>query len=228
MKISRRPRAFLLAALGALAMLALPAAAAARGKDRNHDRIPDRWEKRHHLSLKVKQTWRDQDRDHLTNRQEFLAGTNPRDRDSDNDGIPDGRENAGRVESFDPETGILVINLFGDETVSGLVTERTEIECHGEPTATASHSGEDSSGAGEDRSTEGEGDDSQGSQHSDSPDEPGDDGAGPESTSHRSAGDDGENGRCTAEDLVAGAIVKEAELKLEGETATFEKVELAG
>ena len=39
----------LLAALGALALLALPSVAAA--KDRNHDRIPDRWEKRHHLSL---------------------------------------------------------------------------------------------------------------------------------------------------------------------------------
>ncbi len=39
----------LLAALGALALLALPSVAAA--KDRNHDRIPDRWEHHHRLSL---------------------------------------------------------------------------------------------------------------------------------------------------------------------------------
>ena len=43
----------LLAALAALALLALPSFAAA--KDRNNDRIPDRWEKRHDLSLKVSQ-----------------------------------------------------------------------------------------------------------------------------------------------------------------------------
>ena len=70
-------------ALGVLALLALPAIAAAR--DRNHDHIPDRWEKRHHLSLHVNQAGRDQDRDHLRNRGEFEAGDNPRDNDSDND-----------------------------------------------------------------------------------------------------------------------------------------------
>jgi hypothetical protein len=32
-----------------LLVVALPGAATAR--DRNHDKIPDRWEKRHHLSL---------------------------------------------------------------------------------------------------------------------------------------------------------------------------------
>ena len=66
-------KVLLVAALGALAMLALPAVAGA--KDRNHDRIPDRWEKRHHLSLHRNQARRDQDRDHLRNRAEFLAGT---------------------------------------------------------------------------------------------------------------------------------------------------------
>ena len=60
--------------------------------DRNHDRIPDRWEKRHHLSLKVKQGGRDQDHDGLTNRGEWRAKLNPRDRDTDNDGRSDGDE----------------------------------------------------------------------------------------------------------------------------------------
>ena len=71
-------------------VLALPATAAAR--DRNHDRIPDRWEKRHHLSLKVKQTRKDQDRDGLRNLGEFRSRTDPRDADSDDDGVEDADE----------------------------------------------------------------------------------------------------------------------------------------
>ena len=64
-------------AIAGLLVIALPSVAAA--KDRNHDRIPDRWEKRHHLSLHVNQAKRDQDRDGLKNRQEFKAGDDPRD-----------------------------------------------------------------------------------------------------------------------------------------------------
>ena len=120
----------LLAALGALALLALPNVAAA--KDHNGDRIPDRWEKRHHLSLKVNQAARDQDRDHLSNRGEFQADDNPRDRDSDDDGVIDGDENAGTIASFDAATGKLTITLFDGETVSGVVNGDTEIRCgHG-------------------------------------------------------------------------------------------------
>ena len=118
-------------ALGALALLAMPSLAAA--KDRNHDRIPDRWEKRHHLSLNVNQAHRDQDRDHLRNRAEFLAGDNPRDDDSDNDGVMDGAEQAGTIASFDQESGKLTIDLFGGETLSGIVNEETEIKCEEEP-----------------------------------------------------------------------------------------------
>ena len=49
--------------LGALTVLVLaaPASASARHRDRNHDRIPDRWEKTHKLSLRVNQARRDQD-----------------------------------------------------------------------------------------------------------------------------------------------------------------------
>ena len=53
---------------------------------------PDRWEKRHKLSLKVKQAGLDQDRDHLRNLGEFRQGTSPRDADSDDDGLRDGKE----------------------------------------------------------------------------------------------------------------------------------------
>jgi len=70
--------------------LALPATAAAR--DRNHDRIPDRWERAHHLSLGVNQAPRDQDRDGLNNLSEWKDHTNPRKPDSDGDGTADGLE----------------------------------------------------------------------------------------------------------------------------------------
>lgn len=67
-------------------------ATSATAKDRNRDRIPDKWEKRFHLSLKVNQANKDQDRDKVDNLNEFREGTSPRDRDTDNDGTKDGRE----------------------------------------------------------------------------------------------------------------------------------------
>ena len=82
-------------ALVALAAM-LFAAASATAKDRNRDRIPDRWEKKFDLSLKVNQANRDQDRDKVDNGNEFREGTNPRDKDTDNDGKKDGREDRDR------------------------------------------------------------------------------------------------------------------------------------
>ena len=206
------PRLFLVAALGALAMLALPGVAAAKQKDRNHDRIPDRWEKRHHLSLRVNQAHHDQDRDHLLNRAEFIAGDNPRSADTDGDGIPDGEENAGKIESFDTETGKLTIDLFGGETLSGMVTEETEIKCeHSSSSVSASDSslGEDNSG------------DEQGQDGQENEEEPGDDNGGDNSGP-------GSSSNCTTADLTPGAVVQQAELQIESGTAIFEEVELAG
>src|SRR3954468_9651027 len=117
-------RALVIAALGVAALM-LPSVAAA--KDRNHDRIPDRWEKRHGLSLRGNQAHRNQDRDGLNNKHEFRAGDDPRDPDSDNDGVEDGDEGAGTIASFDGTR--LVINLFDGSNVSGNVTDQTEIEC---------------------------------------------------------------------------------------------------
>jgi hypothetical protein len=206
----------LVVALGALALLGLPSVAAA--KDRNHDHIPDRWEKRHDLSLNVNQAGRDQDHDGLRNRAEFLAGDNPRDADSDNDGVADGQENAGTIQSFDPTSGQLVIDLFGNGTISGMVTEQTEIQCEGEHSAASasdSQQGDDNPGEDEGQSGEDQGDNSgQGSSSS------GDDEGEP--------GDNGGNANCTTADLTPGAVVHQAELQLENGTATFEEVELAG
>lgn len=74
----------------AAALLGLPAVAQAA--DRNHDRLPDRWEKVHHLSLRVDQRLKDQDHDGLVNLAEYADHTNPRRADSDRDGTPDGTE----------------------------------------------------------------------------------------------------------------------------------------
>jgi hypothetical protein len=109
------------------ASLLLSSSAMARTHDRNHDRIPDRWEKRHHLSLHHNQARRDQDRDGLANRGEFKAHMNPRDADTDDDGIDDGDENAGTITSFDGRT--LVIALAGGGSLTGTVDGDTEVEC---------------------------------------------------------------------------------------------------
>jgi hypothetical protein len=208
------------AVLGALAILALPALASA--KDRNHDHIPDRWEKRHHLSLNVNQAGRDQDQDGLDNMGEFQAGDNPRSDDSDGDGVTDGEENAGTISAFDATTGKLTIALFGGESISGLVTPETELKCEGVDNSGSASVSRDqgSSGSGDESGSQGE-------------EEPGDDnggnsGPGSSSSGPGSGDEEGneEEASCTTANLVAGAVVHEAELQVSNGVATFEKVEL--
>lgn len=225
MRLAHRLTTLAAAAIGAITLLAMPGAAAA--KDGNHDRIPDRWEHRHHLSTNVNQAQRDQDHDGLRNRAEFLAGDNPRNRDSDDDGVTDGDENAGTIQSFDAASGKLVISLFGGETISGLVTEGTRIECeheHAEDSITMRH-GESEPGDDHGGRNEEPGDDAGGQGE-----EPGGDNSGPGSNnSGPGRGDhDEEDANCTSADLVAGAVVQEAELELGNGAASFEEVELAG
>jgi hypothetical protein len=217
---NRRTRlgSLLAMALGALALLAMPGVAAA--KDGNHDRIPDRWEKRHHLSLNVNQAGRDQDGDHLRNLGEFRAGDNPRDDDSDDDGVADGEENAGTIASFDAVSGKLVINLFNKDTVSGLVTAETEIKCEGVDNSSSSAS----TGSGEPEP---------GDDHGGQGEEPGDDNGGGDNSgpgsSNSGPGDNGDNGGavdCTTADLISGAVVQQAELEIQNGAATFHEVEL--
>jgi Bacterial TSP3 repeat len=142
---------FLLPSLAAaFAVLFAVFAAPALAKDTNHDKIPDSWEKKYNLSLKVKQTRRDPDRDKLDNLNEYKNGTNPRkadtdgdglpdglevslgldptDPDADGDGIPDGEDGAGVIASFDGTT--LTINMYGGGTLSGIVDpDITVIAC---------------------------------------------------------------------------------------------------
>jgi hypothetical protein len=186
-----------------LALLVAGFTGAAAAKDRNHDRIPDRWEKRFHLSLAVNQANRDQDRDRIDNLNEFREGTDPRDRDSDNDGIPDNQENAGTIASFDGTT--LTINLATGGQLSGQVNASTRIECRTENEQENENEVEEQATMSSDGSsgdTSGTGDNS-----------------GPGS-SNEGPGDAGT--ACTTADLTPGTPVHEAELQ----GTVFEKVEL--
>lgn len=81
----------ILAAIVAVgALLALPGGAFA--SDRDHDRMPDRWERAHQLKVGVKDGRRDPDRDGLTNRAEYRSQTDPRDGDTDDDCLSDAAE----------------------------------------------------------------------------------------------------------------------------------------
>jgi hypothetical protein len=197
--------ALVASALGLVALLAAPSGAAA--KDRNHDRIPDRWEKGHHLSLKVNQARRDQDRDGLRNRGEFLADDKPHDQDTDGDGTEDGDENAGTIDSF--SGGVLKINLFAGGTLTGTVTAGTEIECENE----------DENEAGDDRRSR-EGENSGPSDNS---------GPGSENSGNNEGDENDEQDEvsCSTADLTQGAVVHEAELEASGAGAVFEEIELA-
>jgi hypothetical protein len=201
-------------AVCALVVLGAASTAAASTRDRNRDRIPDKWEKRNGLSLRVEQTRRDQDRDGLDNLGEFRANTNPRDRDTDNDGIRDGKERAGTIQSFDGTT--LVISLFGGGTVSGTVNASTEVKCEGAddtPTATTSSSGRGESGSGRDDNG-GEQGDNRGPGNGEAGDERGND------------GNDGNERNCSAADLKVGAEVQEAELRTSNGVLVYDEVEL--
>src|SRR5215204_1739904 len=128
-KTTARGTRFSWALVAALALSLAALAAIGVAKDRNDDGIPDRWEKRHHLSLKVDQARRDQDSDGLRNRGEYEAGMDPRDEDTDGDGGGAGDEGAGTITAWDPDTGELTIAMFGGDEVTGAVTNDTEIEC---------------------------------------------------------------------------------------------------
>jgi hypothetical protein len=196
--VSRKILALAATVLALVASLMLATFAAAGG-DRNRDRIPDRWEKQHHLSLKVDQSKRDQDRDGLNNRGEFQAQLDPRDDDSDNDGVEDGDENAGTVATF--TGGVLTITLAKGGTLAAKVTPDTEIECDG-----AAKASSDDDEGGDEGQNGGQGD-HQGN------DEGTDD-------------DHGGDNTCGANPLTASRQVKEAELKTRNGEAVWDKVEL--
>lgn len=203
-----------------VAMMLVPGAAVARKHrscprsataDRNRDRLPDRWECRNRLSLRVNQARRDQDRDGLNNLGEFRAGDNPRDADTDNDGVKDGEEHAGKIASFDAQTGTLVINLDGGGTVSGTVNSSTELECKSAASSTARASRDSGEAEQGDR---GDGDRSGG------------DNGGSGDNDQQGENENENENACTTADLQAGRTVREAELKVTSAGSVFEKIEV--
>ncbi len=125
-------------------------------------------------------------------------------------------ETAGTVASF--TNGTLTITLNDGSTVSGKVTEGTEIECRS-ATASAASDGQGGQGdQGDENGNEGQSGSESGDGHQ------GD-------VSGHDGGDDGEAqqeeaGHCTSAALATGAVVREAELRVSSAGAVWEKVEL--
>ena len=217
----------LVGAVVAIAALALPGGAFAGKRDRDHDKMADKWERKHHLNTKKNDAKKDPDRDHLSNLTEFRAHTDPHEADSDDDGVRDGAEDRerviGTVASFTPgaqsSTGTLVINLAGGGTRTGQVTSATRITCENEVEdenevhQSSSGSGDNSGPGGGDSSGPGSGDSS------------GSGSGGDDDNSGRRDGDDDERA-CSTADLTPGTPVHEAELETEDGQTFFEEVEL--
>ena len=233
----RRMIIFGLTAALAAGLMLLPAGASARSKhkskscprsarvDRNRDRIPDRWECRHNLSLKVKQAKRDPDRDGLNNLGEFKAGDDPHKADSDHNGVNDGNEHSGTIQSFvadtgSPNTGTLTIALDGGGTVTGKVTSSTECKVKpATPTASASREGE--SGDDNHGDNSGPASTTSGDDHGDANENEN------ENENQNEDQNENENHGCTAADLSQGRVVREAELKVTPAGAVFSEIKLA-
>jgi hypothetical protein len=134
--------------------------------------------------------------------------------------VPDGEENAGTIASFDGTT--LTINLFNGSSISGMVTQSTEIECEA--------AGDDNDNAGGDDNGDddnagpggGGGDD----HRTASAMSTSDDGGGNDDNGGDDDGGDDNGGECTTADLTRGTVVQQAELELSNGQATFDEVEL--
>lgn len=100
--IVRRVR-LAVAVVAALGLLVLPAAASAKRhhdrtpRDRNHDGIPDKWEKRMGVSTKKHGLAKaDQDKDGLNTKSEWQSRTNPKMADTNGNGVADANEDPDR------------------------------------------------------------------------------------------------------------------------------------
>jgi hypothetical protein len=119
-------------------------------------------------------------------------------------------DSAGKIASF--EGGVLAITLNDGSTVSGKVTERTEIECPAPTASAADFSRGGSDGGGNDESGR-------------SP-SGGDDGELPERNDNADDDANDEAEHCTTAALLVGASVREAFLSVGSGGATWLKVEL--
>ena len=132
------------AAATALLLVLLPCSPAVAA-DRDRDRMPDGWERRHHLSkpgrdadrdgltnlreyrVRTNPRRRDSDRDGLRDRDELRFGWHPRRRDSDHDGVRDGDENAGVVAAVDGRQ--VTIRLAAGGRLGAVVEDPQALSC---------------------------------------------------------------------------------------------------
>lgn len=105
------------------------------------------------------------------------------------------------VQSF--QNGVLTLAV-GNSTVSGTVTDATEIECMAPEQDQVVHEDGDGGGSSRDSGSGDDGDQSSGEQ-----------------------GDDDATSSCSTMNLTSGAVVREAELRITGAGAVFDKVELS-
>ncbi len=214
-------------ALSALAVGALAIAPIAPAESHHrsaHDRKVQRWEHRFHFKLTKTNRNRDADHDGVTNAAECAHGTNPRHADNHT-------ASAATVKSFTPATAttpaVLVITLPDGTTETGNVTNRTEIHCvtaapttPTTPAMTSRHDGGDDNGGND------QGDDN--GRHG------GNSGPGSDNSGPGRGGDDNDNDNnddnavpCTTADLTVGAVVHEAQLRVDANNgAVFHEIVL--
>ncbi len=131
----------------------------------------------------------------------------------------DRRIGAAVVKSF--QDRVLTLTLADGSTVSGRVRRGTEIECSSRSARTAEHGSDDDSGSG----SSGRNGSDDGPNH-DVNDDHGDDGPNHDVNDDHGDDDDGDD-NCNRSDLVAGAKVTRARLRVRNGTDFFKKVEVA-
>ncbi len=144
-----------------------------------------------------------------------------------------GHADAGTIQSFDAETGVLTIDLAADGSISGLVTPRTHIRCgrggghrHGFGRPKRRPHGAQASRRGAAAEVEsGERGPGRGRGPQPGEDPPGHDGTAPGHSEDPGQGAE-HSRRCGPDDLVAGAAVKVAELILVDGKAFYKLVGL--
>ena len=221
------------------ALLAVPGAAMAKSRDRDHDKLPDKWEHKFHLSTHHKSAKGDPDRDGLNNRGEFKSRTNPRKSDSDRDGVNDAdddRDNDGDSNRDEVRHGTNPCDRDSDDDgvhdgdeVAGTVESFVEDSEHPGTGVLTIKLAEDSTISGKvDSTTEIKCDDEHGDRHErhDGSDDNSGPGSGDEDHSGPGHGGDDDERDCTTADLTPGTAVHEAELHGSGDGAVFEEVEL--
>jgi hypothetical protein len=224
------------------ALLAVPGAAMAKSRDRDHDKLPDKWEQKFHLSTHAKSAKGDPDKDGLNNLGEFRSRTNPRKADTngngvndanddqDNDGVDNADEMGEHTNPADPDTDNDGVN-DGEETTGTIASFVADSANPGTGTLTITLADKSTITGKVDQTTEiecrtaghdGNGHEKHGADDGPNHDANDDNGGG----DHSGPGRGGDETQCTTADLTAGTLVHEAELHGSGDQAVFEKVKL--